>query len=149
MTDRCLLAGWGHDLAREWSAEALLDYARHEPAPEIDPAEEANPVLLHGRAAARILAGELGVADGEVLEAVRNHTLGKPGFCAVGKCLYCADYLEPDRPAVPDSLRNQIGRVSLDELVEMVVTDTRRRGYSIAARTEEMYQELTSERGTS
>ncbi|MEZ4455527.1 MAG: hypothetical protein R2882_03100 [Gemmatimonadales bacterium] len=53
--------------------------------------------LLHGPAAAARAAG-LGETDGELLEAVRYHSVGHPGWGLLGWMLYCADFLEPGRP---------------------------------------------------
>jgi 2-amino-4-hydroxy-6-hydroxymethyldihydropteridine diphosphokinase len=58
----------------------------------------ARPVgMLHGPAAALRLAA-LGESRGDVLEAVRWHTIGSVGWSATGRALYMADFLEPGRP---------------------------------------------------
>lgn len=53
--------------------------------------------VLHGPAAAARLAAE-GEQRGELLEAIRWHTLGNPEWGRVGRALFMADYLEPGRP---------------------------------------------------
>ena len=53
--------------------------------------------VLHGPAAARRLADE-GETGGELLEAIRWHTLGNPEWGRAGRALFMADYLEPGRP---------------------------------------------------
>jgi HD superfamily phosphohydrolase YqeK len=52
---------------------------------------------LHGPAAAKRIAAE-GESRTDVLEAIRWHTLGNPGWARTGRALYMADYLEPGRP---------------------------------------------------
>ena len=52
--------------------------------------------ILHGPGAARKLQEE-GVTDGEILHAIRYHTLGSADFGTVGLALYAADFLEPGR----------------------------------------------------
>lgn len=52
---------------------------------------------LHGPAAALRLEAE-GETRGELLEAIRWHTLGNPEWGTVGRALFMADYLEPGRP---------------------------------------------------
>jgi HD superfamily phosphohydrolase YqeK len=73
--DRWARAGWLHDALRD--------------APLDDP-------FAHGPAAA-----DRATADGErdrgVLDAVRYHTIGFPGWDDVGRMLYLADFLEPGR----------------------------------------------------
>lgn len=53
--------------------------------------------VLHGPAAARRLSSE-GETRTDVLEAIRWHTLGNPGWARTGRALYMADFLEPGRP---------------------------------------------------
>ncbi len=80
-------AGRLHDALRD-APEALL---RELSGDADSPAE-----LLHGPAAAAMLARE-GEARGELLDAVRWHTLGSAAWGRVGQALYMADFLEPGR----------------------------------------------------
>ena len=88
------------DEARAWRDvglwhDALRDADESELRPLVgDPAMPAG--LLHGPAAARRLAEE-GETRQDVLEAVRWHTVGHPGWARLGRALYMADYLEPGR----------------------------------------------------
>ena len=80
-------AGRWHDALRDASAESLRALA--------DDAER--PVeTLHGPAAAVRLARE-GESRGDVLDAIRWHTVGYAGWSRVGRALYMADFLEPGR----------------------------------------------------
>lgn len=101
---RVEVAAAGHDLARALGAEALLAEARRL---GITPSEveEAAPILLHGAIAAERLRREMGVADEEVLEAVRWHTTGRAGMGLVAQAVFLADKLEPDKVARTPSLR--------------------------------------------
>ncbi|MBA3889308.1 MAG: 2-amino-4-hydroxy-6-hydroxymethyldihydropteridine diphosphokinase [Gemmatimonadaceae bacterium] len=57
---------------------------------------------LHGHAAAALLEAD-GESRGDVLEAVRHHTLGHHPWGRTGRALYMADYLDPGRSfAVPE-----------------------------------------------
>lgn len=119
--DRWLRAVWLHDALRD-APEADLRWL----APDFDgPAS-----LIHGAAAARRAAQE-GETDLGVLAAVRWHSLGSPEWDAVGRALYCADYLEPGRtrnrearamlaaryPAAPDAVLAEVARERLTWLV--------------------------------
>lgn len=73
--------------ARWLKAAYLHDALRDAPLP--DP-------LAHGPAAAERAAQE-GETDQGVLDAARYHTLGYPGWDAVGRMLYLADFLDPGR----------------------------------------------------
>lgn len=69
--------------------------------------------VLHGPAAAHRLREE-GVADGELLEAVRFHTLGWPHFGPLGWALYAADFLEPGRQFQEEWRRDLRARAPAD-----------------------------------
>ncbi|HEY7236698.1 MAG TPA: HD domain-containing protein [Gemmatimonadaceae bacterium] len=54
------------------------------------------PEMLHGPAAAEKLFEE-GERRVNVLDAIRYHTVGSPGWDQTGRALYMADFLEPGR----------------------------------------------------
>lgn len=80
-------AGAWHDSLRD-APEAQLR--------EITGDAETPAVLLHGPAAAEKLEAE-GEKRRDVLDAIRYHTVGSPGWRRTGRALYMADYLEPGR----------------------------------------------------
>lgn len=82
-----------HDAAR-WH-----DVLRDAPEPAlraIVPNLDVPPGALHGPAAAARLAQD-GETRATVLDAIRWHTIGAPGWDRTGKALYMADFLEPGR----------------------------------------------------
>jgi predicted HD superfamily hydrolase involved in NAD metabolism len=93
---RARLAALLHDAARERSSEEFLDLARSWNLPFGEP-ERESPKLLHGPVAAELARRELGVRDEEVLEAVKEHTTGRPGMGPLSLVLYVADKIEPAR----------------------------------------------------
>lgn len=80
-------AAWLHDALRDAPEAELKRWA---------PGLTAPVELLHGPAAAA-RAGSEGEADRGVLDAVRFHSIGSDRWEAVGRALYCADFLEPGR----------------------------------------------------
>jgi 2-amino-4-hydroxy-6-hydroxymethyldihydropteridine diphosphokinase len=80
-------AGWLHDALRDADEPTLRHWSKVEDGPL---------VLLHGPAAAARAAHE-GEDDGDLLDAVRWHTVGSAEWAPVGRALYCADFLEPGR----------------------------------------------------
>ena len=105
------LAALGHDLARAYSAEALLTRAQ-EWSLGHHPVEEQSPILLHGPVAAEVLRRQCGVEDVRVLEAVRWHSTAVPGMGPVGLVVFLADKLEPGkRSRYPwqDEVRSLVG----------------------------------------
>lgn len=96
----------GQDPAKARLAALLHDAAREEPEPlalaikwEVPAGdfELDRPILLHGPLAAEMAHRDLGIEDGEVLEAIKDHTTGEPGMSRVALALYVADKIEPGR----------------------------------------------------
>ena len=107
---RARLAALLHDAARELSPEEFMELAGDWKLP-VGEAERENPKLLHGPVAAEMARRELGVRDDEVLDAVREHTTGRPGMGPLSLALFVADKIEParDYPSV-ENLRRLSGK---------------------------------------
>ncbi|MDR1933699.1 MAG: bis(5'-nucleosyl)-tetraphosphatase (symmetrical) YqeK [Spirochaetales bacterium] len=137
--------GLGHDAAREMPEEKLLAEARASGCP-LDEYEEKNPVLLHAPVAAVILRRDFGVCDGEVLEAVRRHTLGCPDLRLLGKILFVADYCEPNRKFIDRRFRSVCFSLPLDGMLVYILDNEKARGHEIAPITRAMYDKLVKEK---
>ena len=87
--NRWLRAVWLHDALRDATVEELEQLA---------PSVVGSPELRHGPASAS-QAKARGEHDRGVLDAVRYHSVGLAEWDMVGRVLYCADFLEPGRPA--------------------------------------------------
>lgn len=109
---RC--AGLVHDLAKEIPLKSQLRYARRWNLLKY-PEDEQSPYVLHGSVAAYWLEHYYGLDDPEVLAAVANHTLGRPGMGPLEMLIYSADLTEPDR----DFPKVDILRQSLYDNLEM------------------------------
>ncbi len=104
--DRARLAALLHDAARETSSDEFVGLAE-DLGLGVGGPERESPKLLHGPVAAELARRELGVEDGEVLDAVRSHTTGRPGMGPLSLVLYVADKIEParDYPSVENLRR--------------------------------------------
>ncbi len=122
-SERARLAGLLHDTAREVGKEELLRVAGEDGLPVGD-FERERPILLHGPVAAKLARENLGMEDGEVLDAVRAHTTGDPGMGPLALALFVADKIEPGReqPGVED-LR-ELARVSLHRAARAALEDS-------------------------
>jgi len=138
--ERGFIAGLGHDNARELPASRIFAFADGDPS--VTDLERGKAVLLHGRAGAVMLRERFGVLDEGILDAVRHHTLGRPGMGSVGKVLFVADYLEPLRKFIDDDFRIAVLGLPLDEMVCAVIEHSRKREKTLAPITRAMYDEL-------
>jgi predicted HD superfamily hydrolase involved in NAD metabolism len=119
--DENLLRACGlmHDMAREWTDEQLLSFARKHML-HLEAEELEYPVLLHAPVAAQLLK-ERGFPP-ELCLAVRHHSLGSKEMGRMGLVLYLADYLEPNRSHLDDQLRERLLKApSLEALCVQVM----------------------------
>ncbi|MEG4025089.1 bis(5'-nucleosyl)-tetraphosphatase (symmetrical) YqeK [Microcoleus sp. S13C4] len=89
-------AGLLHDLAKYFKPPLLLQMAQKEGL-ELDSVLEAHPHLLHADASAIVARDEFGVVDREILDAIANHTLGRPNMSQLSCTVFVADSIEPSR----------------------------------------------------
>ncbi|WP_435924714.1 bis(5'-nucleosyl)-tetraphosphatase (symmetrical) YqeK [Paenibacillus sp. DYY-L-2] len=107
------LAALLHDLAKFWPVERQEEVIRDNGLnPEL---LEHDKQLLHAEVGAFISERDYGIADREVLDAIRYHTSGRVGMTKLDKIVCLADYIEPGRdfPGV-DRIRELAGH-SLEE----------------------------------
>jgi predicted HD superfamily hydrolase involved in NAD metabolism len=89
-------AGLMHDLAKYFKPQRLLEMARAEGL-SIDEVDLAAPHLLHADVSAIVARDEFGVTDTEILQAIADHTLGRPGMGQMSCIVFLADSLEIGR----------------------------------------------------
>lgn len=121
-SDSGRLAGIAHDICKEIPRDEMEALACEDGLP-FDEFEKKKPSLLHGRAAAVKIKRDFGIEDSDVIEAVANHTCGKPGLCDLGKILFVADKIEPGRPQSTNEYRANLFKKTLDGLTLAVVEE--------------------------
>jgi predicted HD superfamily hydrolase involved in NAD metabolism len=89
-------AGLMHDLAKYFKPQRLLAMAEAEGLP-LDEVDIAAPHLLHADVGAIVARDEFSVTDEEILQAIADHTLGRPGMGQLSCIVFLADTLEPGR----------------------------------------------------
>ncbi|PMB39781.1 phosphohydrolase [Fischerella thermalis CCMEE 5330] len=94
--EQAATAGLMHDLAKYFPSKKLLQMAELAGL-EIDEVMVASPHLLHADVSAIVARETFGVQDEEVLQAIANHTLGRPGMSPLSCIVFLADTLEPGR----------------------------------------------------
>ncbi|MGI5901554.1 MAG: bis(5'-nucleosyl)-tetraphosphatase (symmetrical) YqeK [Desulfitobacteriia bacterium] len=102
------LAGLAHDLAKNCPLQEQITKASEWGLIHF-PEDFLIPAVLHGRLAARILEEKHEIYDRDILNAIANHTLGRPGMSRLEMLIYSADLTEPGRdfPEV-DILRQKL-----------------------------------------
>jgi len=122
-SERARLAGLLHDTAREVGKEELLRVAEEDGLPVGD-FERERPILLHGPVAAELAREDLGVEDGEILDAVRVHTTGEPGMGPLALALFVADKIEPGREQSGVEDLRELAPVSLHRAARAALEDS-------------------------
>ncbi|MDR2898040.1 MAG: bis(5'-nucleosyl)-tetraphosphatase (symmetrical) YqeK [Spirochaetaceae bacterium] len=115
------LAGIGHDICKASPTRMLFALSEQDGEP-ITRLEKEKPSLLHGRAAAVMLRKDFGIDDEDVLDAIKDHTFGRPGMGVLAKILYAADKIEPGREHITKKRREELFLMDIDELVRTTIT---------------------------
>ena len=89
-------AGLMHDLAKFFPPQKLLKIAE-EADLEVDEICANSPHLIHADVSAVVAQQEFEIKDAKILDAIANHTLGKPGMSRLSCVVFVADALEPNR----------------------------------------------------
>jgi predicted HD superfamily hydrolase involved in NAD metabolism len=111
--DKAAQAGLMHDLAKYFKPDRLITLAEQNGF-ILSELERAVPHLLHADVSAIVARDEFNVTDTEILNAIANHTLGKPEMDPLSCIVYLADTLEPGRGKT-DEL-NELRTLSLENL---------------------------------
>jgi predicted HD superfamily hydrolase involved in NAD metabolism len=113
--DEARVVGWLHDVCRDLSADEILRAAERLDVP-VGALERGHPVgLLHGPvAAAELRAAGL---EERLARAIELHTVGGSGMDTLSRCLYLADFCEPERDFDGLVEVRQLAETSLGEAV--------------------------------
>lgn len=114
------IAALAHDLAREWDTERIHNAALKDQR-TLSEFNREHPVLQHGFAAAWLLRNEYNVTDQSLLDAVRYHTTGHPLMDEAGLILFAADYMEPGRKHLDESVRSSLLEQPLDIMILQIL----------------------------
>lgn len=140
-----LIAGWAHDLARGLPESMQERLARECPV-AVPESVFGNPALLHGPAAASLLAREYGVRDRDILEAAALHTVGRTDMGPLAKIVWAADKLEPGRRHVDEAVRRRCLGLDPDalllEALEATLAWLSAKGREVAPETMDLYNTL-------
>lgn len=111
--NNALLAGMLHDCAKCLTNEKRVNICEKYNI-AISEAELKNPYLLHAKVGSFLAMKKYGVTDKDVINAILNHTTGRPGMSMLEKIIWISDYIEPGRKQAPNLV--QIRETAFDDL---------------------------------
>ncbi|MCL2718448.1 MAG: bis(5'-nucleosyl)-tetraphosphatase (symmetrical) YqeK [Lachnospiraceae bacterium] len=92
---------------------------------EINNIERANPFLLHAKVGSYIATDKHNIADEDIIQAILNHTTGRPAMSLLEKIVYVADYIEPNRLKAPNlTLIRAEAFNDIDKALMLILKDT-------------------------
>ncbi|GAA6621872.1 bis(5'-nucleosyl)-tetraphosphatase (symmetrical) YqeK [Scytonema sp. NUACC26] len=115
--EKAATAGLMYDLAKYYKPQKLLQMARAEGL-DIDEVMAEDPHLLHADVSAILARDIFGVNDEEVLQAIANHTLGRPGMSQLSCIVFLSDSLEPGRGNTSEL--QALRKISVDNIARAV-----------------------------
>lgn len=137
-------AGLVHDICKCSSQEEQLQTARSGGI-IFDKNMEASPALWHSAAGFVYIRDELGVTDGDILNAVRYHTSGRGGMSPLEKTVYMADLTSADRDYPGNvwlrKLTEEEPEKALAYSIQWIAGDLRKKGLPVTKETEDLLEE--------
>ncbi|HOQ07087.1 MAG TPA: bis(5'-nucleosyl)-tetraphosphatase (symmetrical) YqeK [Clostridiales bacterium] len=94
--DKAAIAGLIHDCAKDLDNDVILPMCEKYGI-IVDEVSGSQPKLLHGEIGAHMAKELFGIDDPQILDAVADHTLGRPGMDVISSIVFIADYIEPGR----------------------------------------------------
>lgn len=122
--EKAQIAGLLHDCAKCLSDDKKISICKKNNV-EITPIEQRNPYLLHAKAGCCIARNKFLIKDQEILNAILNHTTGRPEMTDLEKIIYIADYIEPGRKQAPNlSEVRKLAFLDLNQTLLKILSDS-------------------------
>ncbi len=143
--DKAYFAGLVHDIAKELPRGQQSSLAARCRI-NVSQIELNSPPLLHAIAGAQLLIERFGIDDGEILAAVRYHTVGAAGMSKLSQIVYLADLTSADREYKDVKKMRKYAHTSLEkgmfEALKFALADNAAKGSTIPVCTVEAYNEF-------
>lgn len=122
--NKAQIAGLLHDCAKCISDEKKIAICTKHNI-QINAIELNNPFLLHAKVGSYMAMKKYNVHDPDIINAILNHTTGRPGMSELEKIIYIADYIEPGRKQAPNlSVVRKLAFQDLDQALLKILEDT-------------------------
>lgn len=116
-------AGLLHDCAKCMNNEKKISICEKYNI-SITDIERRNPFLLHAKVGSFIAMNTYRIHDQDIINAILNHTTGRPGMSLLEKIIYIADYIEPSRKQAPNlSEIRKLAFIDLDKALLRIFED--------------------------
>ena len=112
------LAGLLHDCAKCLSDEKRLSICQKHNI-SMNEIERRNPFLLHAKVGSFLAMDEYHIRDMDIINAILNHTTGRPGMSKLEKIIFVADYIEPNRRHAPNL--KEVRKLAFEDLDKALV----------------------------
>lgn len=99
--NKAQVAGLLHDCAKCMDNDKKISICQKHHI-QINEIERQNPFLLHAKVGSYLAMKKFHINDPDIINAIINHTTGRPGMSALEKIIYIADYIEPGRKQAPN-----------------------------------------------
>ena len=118
------IAGLLHDCAKCLTNEKRIFLCRKHNI-QMNEAELKNPQLLHAKVGSFLAMEEFDIHDQDIINAILNHTTGRPDMSMLDKIIYVADYIEPMRYKARnlEEIR-EMAFIDLDKALLKILEDT-------------------------
>lgn len=118
------LAGLLHDCAKCMDDDKKISICEKHHI-MITEVERRNPSLLHAKVGSFLAMDTYHVHDGDIINAILNHTTGRPGMSLLEKIIFVADYIEPGRKQAPNLTEiRSLAFMDLDAALVKILEDT-------------------------
>lgn len=118
------LAGLLHDCAKCMDNDKKISICEKHNI-SITELERRNPFLLHAKVGSFLAMDTYKVHDADVINAILNHTTGRPGMSLLEKIIFVADYIEPNRKQAPNLKEiRKLAFMDLDKALLYILKDT-------------------------
>jgi len=122
--NNALIAGYLHDCAKSLTDEKKLSFCEKHNI-SVSETEARNPSLLHAKVGGFMAMNTYNIKDIDIINAILNHTTGRPEMSELEKIIFVADYIEPGRKQAPNlAAIRKMAFHDLNRTVLMILGDT-------------------------
>lgn len=109
--ESALVAGILHDCAKEVAKGPEIVRICDECGVALSDIERRATSLVHARLGAYYVRHKYGIEDIDIINAVDNHTVGRPAMSRLEQIVFCADFLEPSRSYACNPCLDELRRI--------------------------------------